>query len=42
MPEKVYLNHGDPRASEVLTSLIEKQFGVDVDIPEMGETFEHK
>ncbi|HSD12792.1 MAG TPA: MBL fold metallo-hydrolase [Patescibacteria group bacterium] len=39
LPKKVYLNHGEPHASEALAEKIRDQFAVDVAIPALGDTF---
>jgi metallo-beta-lactamase family protein len=39
-PEKTFLVHGEPEASEVLAEKIRLQFGWDVVVPEFGDSFE--
>ncbi|HTM68659.1 MAG TPA: MBL fold metallo-hydrolase [Candidatus Binatia bacterium] len=41
MPKKVYLNHGEPHASEALAQKIRDEFAVDVAIPAPGDGFTH-
>ena len=40
-PKKIYLNHGEPHASEELAGKIQAEYGVDVAVPANGDTYAH-
>lgn len=39
-PKRIFINHGDGMAPEVLAEILRKEFEVKVDIPGLGEEFE--
>ncbi len=41
LPKKIYLNHGEPHASEELAQKIRDQFSLDVAIPAHADSFTH-
>ena len=41
LPKKVYLNHGEPHASEALAQKLKDGFGIDIAIPSYGDGFTH-
>lgn len=41
LPKKVYLNHGEPHASEELAGKLREQFNLDVAVPAIGDNFTH-
>jgi metallo-beta-lactamase family protein len=41
LPKKIYLNHGEPHASEELAQKIRDQFSLDVAVPANADTFTH-
>ena len=40
VPNKTFLTHGEPGASNALAGHIKERFGWNVEIPEYGQTFE--
>jgi metallo-beta-lactamase family protein len=41
LPKKVYLNHGEPHASEELAEKLRAEFSLDVAVPAKGDNFTH-